>query len=266
MSFISAMRPTTRQRVSRGSTYAVSVIVVLVVALVADWSALGKQFANLDVAATMWPGVILTGAVNTVLYTFVGFVLGSVLAILVAVLKLAGGPLGWLATGYIEVFRGIPMLLTLFIFAFGLPIGLGIRFPGGTLTAGLIGLVIVTSAYTAEIVRSGVQAVPAGQIEAARSLGMSSGQTMLWVTLPQGLRIVIPPLTNEFVMLLKDTSLLAVVGLTAAQKELTNYSRDLLSTHSNPTPLIVAAICYLIITVPLTYVVGRLEKKLDPKR
>lgn len=266
MSIIPAMRPTMRRRVSRASTYVVTALLVLTVALVADWGKLGQQFANLDVAASMWPDVILIGVVNTVVYTLVGFVFGSVLAVVVAVLKLAGGPLGWLATGYIELFRGIPMLLTLFIFAYGLPIGLGIKPPGGTLTSGLIGLVVVTSAYTAEIIRSGIQAVPPGQVEAARSLGMSSTQTTFWVTLPQGLRIVIPPLTNEFVMLLKDTSLLAVVGLTAGQKELTNFSRDLLSTHSNPTPLIVAAVCYLVITVPLTYVVGRLEKRLDPKR
>lgn len=266
MSVISAMRPTTRRRVSRLSTYVVAGILILAVAVFADWDRLGQQFANPAVAAKMWPEVVTTALVNTLLYTLAGFAGGVVLAVLLAILKIGGGPLGWLATGYIELFRGIPMLLTIFLFAYGLPIALGVRIPGGGMGAGILGLIVVTSAYTAEIVRSGIQAVPLGQREAARSLGMSSGTTMFSIVLPQGLRIVIPPMTNEFVMLLKDSSLLYIAGLQIPQKELTNFARDALTTNSNATPLIVAAVLYLVITVPLTWLVGRLEKRLDPKR
>jgi polar amino acid transport system permease protein len=95
---------------------------------------------------------------------------------------------------------------------------------------------------------------------------MASGQTMFWVVLPQALRIVIPPMTNEFVMLLKDTSLLYVAGFTVTQKELTTFGQDLTSTTFNATPIVIVAATYLVVTVPLTWLVGMLEKKLDPKR
>jgi polar amino acid transport system permease protein len=89
---------------------------------------------------------------------------------------------------------------------------------------------------------------------------------MRWVVLPQGLRIVIPPMTNEFVLLLKDSSLLFIVGFQIDQKELTTFGRDALSQHANATPLFVVAALYLVVTLPLTWLVGRLEKRLDPKR
>ncbi|MDQ7993711.1 MAG: amino acid ABC transporter permease, partial [Propionicimonas sp.] len=217
--------------------------------------------------AAMFPQVVTIALVNTLAYTLISFVIGTVLAVVLALMKLAGGPLGWIATAFIEFFRGIPALLTIFAFAFIIPIAFGgARLPGGTLGAGLIGLVVVTAAYMAEIIRSGIQAVPNGQREASRSLGMSSMQTMLSVVLPQGLRIVIPPMTNEFVLLLKDTSLLFIAGLQLGQKELTTFGRDALTTYANATPLFVVAGLYLVVTLPLTWLVGRLEKRLDPKR
>jgi polar amino acid transport system permease protein len=113
----------------------------------------------------------------------------------------------------------------------------------------------------AETLRAGIQAVPRGQNEAARSLGMSSGRTMLSIVLPQAFRIVIPPLTNEFVLLIKDTSLLFVIGVALEDRELTTFSRDGLVEYANSTPLTVAAVLYLIITLPLTRLVARLERR-----
>ena len=113
----------------------------------------------------------------------------------------------------------------------------------------------------AETIRAGIEAVPRGQMEAARSLGMTQGKAMFYIILPQAFRIIIPPLTNELVLLIKDTSLLFVIGTTPLSKELTKFARDFMTSTQNATPLTVVAILYLVITVPLTFVVRRLEKK-----
>lgn len=263
---ILSLKPTARARLGRLASYAVGAILVVLVVAFADWATILKQFANAEVAAKLWPNIVVIALKNTLLYTVASFVLGSLLGIVLAILKIAGGPLGWFAVGFIELFRGIPALLTIFAMAFVVPIAFGFQIPGGAVGAGILGLVIVTGAYTAEIIRAGIQAVAPGQTEAARSLGMTSGQTMGWVVLPQAMRIVIPPMTNEFVMLLKDSSLLFIAGATVQTKELTSFSRDGLSTYASATPLMLAALLYLVVTLPLTWLVGKLEKRLDPKR
>ncbi len=267
MSIIPYMRPTVRDRAGRFTSYAIGVIILAALAFSADWPTIGRQFFNLEVAAKMWPEIITVALKNTLWITLVSFVLGMLFAVVLAVLKLAGGPLGWFAVAFIEFFRGIPALLTIFGAAFVIPIAFeGFKFPGGRLGAAVLGLTLVTAAYGAEIIRAGIQAVPSGQLEAARSLGMGSGQTMFWVVLPQAFRIVIPPVTNELVMLLKDSSLVYIVGLGVFEKELTTFGRDALSTTGSPTPLFMVSVAYLVVTLPLTYLVGLLEKKLDPKR
>lgn len=266
MGILSSLKPTVRQRLGRVASYAVGLVFILAIVLLADWPTIARQFANAEVAAKMWPNIVLIALRNTLLYTLVSFVGGSLLGVLLAVLKVAGGPLGWFAIAFIELFRGIPALLTIFAFAFVVPIAFGFQIPGGAVGAGVLGLIVVTGAYSAEIIRAGIEAVHPGQEEAARSLGMTSGQTMSWVVLPQALRIVIPPMTNEFVMLLKDSSLLFIAGNTIQTKELTSFARDALSVNANATPLMMAALLYLVVTLPLTWLSGQLEKKLDPKR
>jgi polar amino acid transport system permease protein len=252
--------------VGNALSWVVAAAVVLVIVLATDWAKIQKQFFNPSVAAESWPTILTIALRNTLIYTVSSFILGSLLAVLLAVLKLAGGPLGLFASAFIEFFRGIPALLTIFSAAFVIPLAFGFKLPGEGPGAGILALTIVTGAYSAEIVRAGIQAVAPGQAEASRSLGMTSGQTMFWVVLPQALRIVIPPMTNEFVMLLKDTSLLYVAGFTVTQKELTTFGQDAMSSSFNATPIVMVAVAYLIVTLPLTYLVGLLEKKLDPKR
>lgn len=266
MSVLPYLKPTVRARLGRITSYVIGILILVLAASLADWQEIQKVFFNPAVAKQMWPAIITVALKNTLLYTISSFILGSLLAVLLAVLKLAGGPLGWAASAYIELFRGIPALLTIFTAAYVIPIAFGFRIPGGGVGAGILALTIVTGAYAAEIVRAGIQAVPPGQSEAARSLGMGSGQTMIWVVLPQAMRIVIPPMTNEFVMLLKDTSLLYAAGFAVSEKELTTFGQDALSTTGNATPIVMVAVAYLIVTLPLTWLVGKLEKKLDPKR
>ncbi len=257
-----AMRRTTKERLRRGVLYAVLIAAVVGVILAADWQRLAEQFFQLDIALELLPEIITIAARNTVLFTAIAFSGGLVLGVLLALMKLSTiRPYRWLANIYIELFRGLPALLTIFAMAYVLPIGFGVRVPYGAVGAGLVGLILVAGAYMAETIRAGIQGVPRGQAEAARSLGMSAGRTMLSITLPQAFRIIIPPLTNEFVLLIKDTSLLFIAGSTLQTKELTTFTRDALSTYANGTPLLMAAMLYLIITIPLTWLVARLERR-----
>jgi polar amino acid transport system permease protein len=119
----------------------------------------------------------------------------------------------------------------------------------------------VAAAYMAESIRAGIQAVPKGQMEAARSLGMSHTRAMISIIIPQALRIVVPPLTNELVLLFKDSSLVFVIGVSATQVELTRMGESVSTEQADATPIVVAGLAYLIITIPLGYVVRRLEAR-----
>src|SRR5659263_441257 len=232
-----------------------------------DWQRVGTQFFNLEVERKQLPQIVTIALRNTLLFTVTSFAGGLLIGTLMALMKLSSAtPYRLFATGYIELFRGIPALLTIFAMAYMLPIALGVQVPGGNIGAGLLGLILVASAYMAEVIRSGIQAVPKGQREAARSLGVSQSRTMISVVLPQAFRIVIPPVTNEFVLLLKDTSLLFIAGSTLQTKELTTFARDGLTTNANATPLIMAAMLYLVVTIPLTSLVARMEKRMARAR
>src|SRR5262249_48907647 len=118
----------------------------------------------------------------------------------------------------------------------------------------------------AETFRAGLQAVPKGQMEAARSLGMTNSQSMRSVIIPQAIRIVIPPLTNELVLLFKDSSLVLFLGVTSSQVELAKFGNDQAAAFANPTPILVSGLMYLLITIPLGYFARRLELHLSNAR
>lgn len=262
-----ALRKKTRSRLYQGTVYVVLGGLLIWMLLATDWRAVQQQFANPEIAMQMLPGIITIGLKNTIVFTLVAFAGGLLLGIVLALMKLSSvGPFRWIATVWIELFRGLPALMTIFAFAFMLPIALGVQFPGGSVGAGLIGLICVSSAYMAETIRAGIQAVPKGQTEASRSLGMSPMKTMFWVVLPQGFRIIIPPLTNEFVLLLKDTSLMFIAGSTLFTKELTTFARDGISQFANATPFVMAALLYLVVTIPLTRYVAWLERRMARQR
>ena len=256
-----------KAKIRRWIIYAITLIVLVVLAVTIDWATLQQAFFQPEIIRAMLPEVITVGAKNTIIYTTMAFSFGLVLALFLALMKRSTiAPYRWFATGFIELCRGLPALITIIHVAFGLPIALGIRVPGGTLGKGTLGLGLVAAAYMAETIRAGVEAVPRGQMEAARSLGMTRGKAMMYIILPQAFRIIIPPLTNELVLLIKDTSLLFVIGTTPLSKELTKFARDFMTETQNATPLTVAAIMYLIITLPLTYLVRRLEKRTNKGR
>lgn len=256
------LKRATRRRLRDGGLYLLLVAAAVVLAFALDWEAFSSNFLDGDTWRVMWPDIILTGAVNTLKYTVIAFTGGIALALVLALMRLS--PLRlyrWLATAYIEFFRGLPALVVIFVMAFGVPLAFGWTPPGGTIGGGLIALVMVSGAYMAETLRAGIQAVPKGQREAAQSLGMSGFWTMVTVVLPQAVRIVIPPLTNEFILLVKDTSLLFVVGLQYDEVELTNFGTNNLGTYGNPSPLLAVALVYLVISIPSSQLVAYLERR-----
>ena len=252
-----------RRRLSLGVQYAVFVVVLVVLALLADWGSLRQNFAQGDLAREMFPEVLTVALRNTVVYTLTGFGAGLLLGIVLALMRLSSvAPYRWLAMVYIEVFRGLPALLIFIFVGVGVPLAFpGTQIPGGTVGKVALALALVSAAYMAETVRAGIQAVPKGQREAARSLGMSSSRAMVSIVIPQAFRIIVPPLTNELVLLFKDSSLVLFLGVQLGERELTKFGRDLASTKANITPILVAGLCYLVITVPLSYLARRLEAR-----
>lgn len=156
---------------------------------------------------------------------------------------------------YINVVRGTPLFLQIYIAFFGLPL-LGIKMD--LFVLGAIVLVLNSSAYLAEIFRAGIQSINTGQFEAARSLGMNGAQTMFYVIIPQTIRRVIPTMTSEFILMYKDTSLLAAVGV----MEIMMYSKTITAATGNVTPYIVAAGFYLIVTIPMTKFINSMEQRM----
>ena len=256
------MSPRRRSAIVRGVLYALLVVLLVGALFGADWAAIQRAFFNPTVAGGMFPKVIVIAAKNTIVYTLVAFAFGLVLGLILALMKLSTiSPYRWIATVYIELLRGLPALVTLILIAFGIPIAFDFRIPGGQLGQAALGLGLVAAAYMAETIRAGIQAVPKGQVEAARSLGMPRHWTMISIVIPQAFRIIIPPLTNELVLLIKDTSLLFVIGTTPLTVELTKFGRDAMSSSFNGTPLTVVALSYLVITLPLTQLVAALERR-----
>jgi polar amino acid transport system permease protein len=250
-----------RAKVVRGVQYAILLVVIVLIAVTADWGRIQRAFFDLEVARSMFPKVITVALVNTIIYTSLAFAFGLALALILALMRLSSvRAYRWIAGAYIEFFRGLPALLV--ILAVGT--GIALAFPGVLLNkyvALMIALGIVASAYMAETLRAGIQAVPTGQVEAARSLGMSPGKTMTWVVIPQAFKIILPPLTNELILLTKDSSLALFLGSTVDEYELTQFGRVALNQSRSLTPVLVAGLCYLIITIPLSYLSRYLERR-----
>ncbi|MEW1989118.1 amino acid ABC transporter permease [Brevibacterium casei] len=249
-----------KAKLSRGIQYAILIVIAIVIAFTADWPTLIETFGRVDIAMGMFPQV-LNALKNTIVFTVLGFALGLAIALVVALMRLSSvGVYRWLATIYIEFFRGLPALVVFLVMGFGLPVAFqGFILP--QLVIIMIALGLVSSAYMAETIRAGIQAVPKGQVEAARSLGMSSSRAMFTIVLPQAMRIILPPLTNELILLTKDSSLAYILGSSVDGRELAALGRAEIVNSANLTPFIVIAVCYLIITIPLSYLSRALERK-----
>lgn len=252
----------------RYAQYTLILAFVAVIVLTADWATIEDKFFNREIIEAQFPEIITTALKNTVIYTACGFAFGLALGLVLALMRLSSiGPWRWLSTGVIELFRGLPALVVFLGLGTGFPRAFPeYEIPGEQLGTATLALGLVGGAYMAETIRAGIQAVPKGQYEAARTLGMSHFRAMLSVVIPQAFRIILPPLTNELILLTKDSSLIYVLGLALSEYELTKWGREGMNSEANLTPLILVGFCYLIITVPLSIVVRRMEAKAGKAR
>jgi polar amino acid transport system permease protein len=256
-------RRAVRAKQARRSTAIATVSSVLVIgALVAvvvtspGWDVVRSTFFDLQYAREVLPAVF-AGLLLNIRLTVVASVLIAILGLALALARTsrapALAPFRILATGYVDLFRGVPTLLVILLIGFGVP-ALGLTgMTSSVIVLGTAAIVLTYSAYVAEVLRSGILSVHPSQSAAARSLGLTSGQALRHVILPQGVRRVIPPLMNDFVSLLKDTGLISVLGVVDAIRAAQIES----SRSFNYTPYVVAAVLFLILTIPLTRVTDR---------
>ena len=236
--------------VSAAATLLVLGLLVVGVTSSPGWPVVQETFFSWRHAKESFPTIVEGFGINVLLFLAAEpliLVLGAGVAVLRSTTSPALFPLRALAVLYTDLFRGIPTILVVFLFAFGLP---ALRLQGVTTDffwLGLFALVLSYGAYVAEVFRSGIESVHPSQLASADALGLSHGQAMRFVVLPQAVRRVVPPLLNDFVSLQKDTALVGAVGLFEAlfaARDYTNY-------HFNFTPYLVAAALFVALTVPL---------------
>ncbi|TGN62217.1 amino acid ABC transporter permease [Paracoccus liaowanqingii] len=216
-------------------------------------------FLNAEVMRRTFP-MLMQGLWITLQLGAASIVAGLALGLALAMARLYGpGPLRVLTRFYIDIFRSIPLLVLLIIVYYALPF-VGLRL--SPFVSAMSALTLVSGAYTAEIFRAGIEAIPKGQFEASAALGLSGRQTMADVILPQAVRIVIPPLTNNSINVVKDTALASVVAMPDLLKQATQAQ----ALSANPTPLIVAAMIYIAFLWPLVALVSRMERRFAARR
>ena len=208
--------------------------------------------------------LLLTGAAVTVQITALSVLLGIIIGLFVGIARISTyRVIHLIAAVYVDFLRGTPLLVQIFLVYFALPVVTGQRID--PFVAAIAACSINSSAYVAEIFRAGIQSIDAGQMEAGRSLGMSWLQTMRYIIVPQAARRVIPPLGNEFIALLKDSSLVSVIGF----EELTRRGQLIIArTYASLEIWLCVAIIYLVMTVSISRLVAWLERryKIDDQR
>jgi len=250
-------RAARKERNRRNASIAIvsSIVVIGGLALIAvtspGWKSLSDTFFAWAYGVEVLPKIILGFGTNVAL-TLIASTCVGIFGLSIALIRTsrspALAPFRILATVYVDVFRGIPMLLVLLLVGFGVP---ALRIKGLTnnvLILGTLAVVITYTAYVAEVIRSGILTIQKSQRAAARSLGLSHFQSLRYVVLPQAFRRVTPPLLNDLVALIKDTGLVSILGVTDAVR-----AAQIASSRSfNYTPYVMAAIIFLLITIPLT--------------
>ena len=216
-------------------------------------------FFNIGVLGDAFPA-LLRGLINTFILGIAGIGFGIPLGLVIGLLRLYGPkPVRYVSVFYIDILRASPMLVVLMVMYFALPF-VGIRL--SSWTCAILAFTIVMAAYMAEVFRSGIEGIPKGQFEAAAALGLPFVVTLRKVILPQAIRVVIPPATNNCVSMFKDTSLASTVALAELMKE----GLDAQALYANPTPLIGAALIYIAFLWPMVRLVGLLEKKFSKEK
>jgi len=225
----------------------------------AQWGRLKDFFFNWETLEGNW-WILWQGLRVTLLLALISGIGSVLVGLLIAVLRTLHSPtLNFFLKIYVDVFRSIPMIVIMVIIFFALPF-MGISL--GSMVTTVVALSLGYGAYASECFRAGIESVHSGQLEAARSLGLSRWKTIARIILPQAIPVVIPPLTGTLVAMLKDTAVASIV----AAPELLKRARELYTSETNPTPLVAAALIYLAVLIPLVRVVNILENKFKKKR
>lgn len=228
-----------------------------------DWlNTIIRTFFDFGAMAEVLPQLLAVGLLNTLIISVAATVIGVVLGMVVAVMGIS--PSKWLripARIYTDLFRGLPAILTILLIGQGFARLSQSIFGPSPYPLGIIALSLIASAYIGEIFRAGIQSVDKGQGEACRALGMSYGKSMALVVIPQGIRRVLPALVNQFIAIVKDSSLVYFLGLLVSERELFRVGQDAAVLSGNLSPLVMAGIFYLIITVPLTHLVNYFDTR-----
>ncbi|MCZ2403208.1 amino acid ABC transporter permease [Paenarthrobacter sp. Z7-10] len=223
-----------------------------------DWKAMGAIVPNL----------LTVGLPNTLILAVSSGILGTVLGLALAMMGISRHPVPrWISRVYTDVFRGLPAILTILLIGIGFgPVVRQLTGSTNPYPLGIAALTLMAAAYIGEIFRSGIQSVDKGQLEASRALGFGYGASMQLVVVPQGIRRVLPALVNQFIALIKDSSLVYLLGLLSSQREIFRIGNDAASNSGNLSPLVAAGLLYLVLTVPLTHFVNFIDHRLRTGR
>jgi polar amino acid transport system permease protein len=213
------------------------------------------------------PEMLAYGIWNTLILAVLSTLFGILIGLGLAVLGVSRRRIPRLLSRiYTDIFRGLPAILTILLIGTGLAPLLNPLTGSNPYPLGIFALSLIAAAYIGEIFRAGILAVDKGQLEASRALGMTHGSAMRRVVIPQGVRQVLPSLVNQFIAIVKDSSLVYFLGLVTSQRELFRIGQDAAITDGNLSPLVLAGVFYLIITVPLTHLVNFIDKRLRTGR
>ncbi|PRH85201.1 amino acid ABC transporter ATP-binding protein [Labrys okinawensis] len=228
---------------------------------------LQRSFFDWDSMAEVLPNMLMVGLKNTLILAVASTLLGIVIGMVLAVMGISRA--AWIrlpARIYTDVFRGLPAIVTILLIGQGFA-GIGRQIFGPSpYPLGILALSLIAGAYIGEIFRAGIQSVERGQLEACRALGMTYPKGMRLIVIPQGVRRVLPALVNQFIGNIKDSSLVYFLGLLASERELFRVGQDQAVVSGNLSPLMLAGIFYLVITVPLTHVVNAIDGRLRTGR
>ncbi|GAA3629136.1 amino acid ABC transporter permease [Microlunatus ginsengisoli] len=228
-----------------------------------DWlNDILRTFFDPHAMLQVLPQMLMVGLKNTLIISVAATLIGLVLGMIVAIMGISTSP--WLripARIYTDLFRGLPAILTILLIGQGFARLSQSVFGPSPYPLGIIALSLIASAYIGEIFRAGIQSVDKGQLEACRALGMNYAKAMRLVVVPQGVRRMLPALVNQFIAIVKDSSLVYFLGLLSSERELFRVGQDAAILSGNLSPLVVAGVMYLIITVPLTHLVNYFDNR-----
>lgn len=223
-----------------------------------DWKAMGAVL----------PAMFTVGLPNTLILAITSGILGCVLGMVLAVMGTSRvTALRWLSRIYTDIFRGVPAIVIILLIGIGLgPVVRQVTGSTNPFPLAILALTLMAAAYIGEIFRSGIESVEKGQMEASRALGFSYSSSMRLVVIPQGVRRVLPALVNQLITLIKESSLVYLLGLLASQREIFRIGNDAAANSGNLSPLIAAAMLYLLLTIPLTHLVNYIDRRLRTGR